>query len=142
MFLFLMEINLILFLGIVFVASVVAYFFGRLVRSGEIKSHRADAISRSRAVLSGQFSEQLAPVLPGFLHNPNEVRFIGKPIDFVSFKGLDSRKIDEVVFVEVKSGDSKLSSIERSLKEAVEDGRVRWEEYRVDKELTGNRDNS
>ena len=47
---------------------------------------RKDAVSRSRAVLSGQFSEQLAPYLPDFPYKPTEVRFIGKPIDFIVFK--------------------------------------------------------
>lgn len=92
---------------------------------------REDATKRSRAVLTGQFSEQLATYLPGFGHAPNEARFVGKPIDFIVFKGLDERKVEEVVFVEVKSGGSKLSSVERSLKEAIEMGKVRWEEYRV-----------
>jgi predicted Holliday junction resolvase-like endonuclease len=85
---------------------------------------------RSRAVISGQVSEQMAPYLPGFNHNPSEARFIGKPIDFVVFSGLDGKSVEEVVFVEVKTGGSRVSPVERSLKDAIEGGRVRWEEYR------------
>ena len=95
-----------------------------------IKEEREDAIKRSRSVLSGQFSEQIAPFLPGFNHSPSEVRFIGKPIDFVVFKGMDTREIEEVVFLEVKTGKSSLSGVEKSLKKVVEDKKVRWEEYR------------
>jgi predicted Holliday junction resolvase-like endonuclease len=102
----------------------------------EIVNHRKDAVQRSRAVLSGNFSEQLAPFLPNFPFKPTEVRFIGKPIDFIVFKGMDEKKIDEVAFVEVKSGNSKLSEVEKSLKEAVEKGKVKWEEYRVDEGVT------
>jgi predicted Holliday junction resolvase-like endonuclease len=91
---------------------------------------RKDAAMRSRAVISGQVSEQMAPYLPGFNHNPSEARFIGKPIDFVVFSGLDGKSVDEVVFVEVKTGGSRVSPVERSLKDAIEGGRVRWEEYR------------
>ena len=80
--------------------------------------------------------EQLSPFLPGFNYSPNECRFIGKPIDFVVFKGADGKEIKEVVFVEVKSGSSKLSSIEKSLKDTVMEGRVRGEEYRVEEGVT------
>jgi len=96
-----------------------------------------DRIKRSRAVLGGQFSEQLAPYLPDFPFNPNECRFIGKPIDFLVFKGMDAGRIDEVVLVEVKSGKAKnLSKIERLLRDAVNDGRVSWKQYDVPERVT------
>ena len=91
---------------------------------------------KSRAVLGGQFSEQLAPYLPNFNYLPTECRFIGKPIDFLVFKGMDEKNITEVIFVEAKSWKSKLSSQEKSLKEAIENKKVRWEEYRVPEDLT------
>ncbi|MEX2017137.1 MAG: Holliday junction resolvase-like protein [Candidatus Pacearchaeota archaeon] len=105
-----------------------------------LPGHRKDAVERSRAVLGGQFSEQIAPFLPGFPYLPTECRFMGKPVDLIVFKGLDEKKIDEVVFVEVKTGKSKTSLVEKSLKEAVEKKKVRWEEYRVDENLTGKSD--
>ena len=102
----------------------------------EIPTLREEAIKQSRAVLSGQFSEQIAPYLPDFPFNPTEARFIGKPIDFVVFKGMDEKKIEEIVFVEVKSGQSQLSKIEKSLKSAVENKKVSWHEYKVPEEVT------
>ncbi len=92
---------------------------------------RADAAKRSRAVLGGQFSEQLAPYLPDFPYNPIEVKFIGKPIDFIVFKGLDEKEPTEIIFVEVKSGNSKLSAQEKKLKDVIENKKVSWEEYRI-----------
>ena len=49
---------------------------------------------------------------------------------------MDEKKIDEVVFVEVKSGKSKLSPQEKNLKETIEKKKVRYEEYRIPEELT------
>jgi predicted Holliday junction resolvase-like endonuclease len=49
---------------------------------------------------------------------------------------MDEKKIEEVVFVEVKSGKSKLTEHEKNLKETIEKKRVRWEEYRIPEELT------
>jgi len=47
----------------------------------------------------------------------------------------DDKSINEVVFVEVKSGNAKLSPQEKKLKETIEKKRVRWEEYRIPRDL-------
>ena len=53
---------------------------------------------------------------------------------------MDEKNINEVVFVEVKSGKAKTSPVEKSLKETIENKRVRWEEYRIPEELTKKKD--
>ena len=134
----------IIFLIILLIGIVFAYYIGNKIGSfrrdryweNVLPEHRKDAIMKSRAVLGGQFSEQLAPFLPNFNHLPTEARFIGKPIDFLIFKGMDEKNVSEVVFVEVKSGNAKTSPVEKSLKNTIENKRVRWEEYRIPDELT------
>lgn len=96
-----------------------------------IAKEREDAVKRSRAVMAGQAAEQLAPWLPGFPFEPGDCRFVGKPVDFLVFSGSTSGSITEVVFVEVKSGGAGLNKAERSLRETVEAGKVRWQEYRA-----------
>lgn len=103
---------------------------------------RKDAAKRSRAVIGGQFSEQLAPFLPNFPWKPTEAKFLGKPIDFLVFAGMDEKNIEEIIFVEVKSGKSSLSAPERSLKNAIENKRVSWDEYRIPDELTKTRESN
>ena len=105
-----------------------------------LPEHRKDAIAKSRAVLGGQFSEQLAPYLPDFNYSPTEVRFLGKPVDFLVFKGMDEKSIKEVIFVEVKSGKATLNTSEKSLKDAIQNKRVKWEEYRIPEDLTKKKD--
>ena len=133
-------ITIILFFILLVIAFLIGHKIGVFRRDryweGELPGHRKDAIERSRAVLGGQFSEQLAPFLPDFKYLPTECRFMGKPVDLLVFKGMDEKKIEEVVFVEVKSGKSKTSPVEKSLKEAVEKKKVRWEEYRIPDDLT------
>lgn len=95
-------------------------------------SLRKDAVKRSRAVIGGQVVEQVAPFLPGFPCNPADARFIGKPVDFVAFPGLSERDtVDEILLIEVKTGQSALSSREKEIRKAVKEGRVRYVEYRV-----------
>lgn len=122
---------------LIFVFSLVGFIIGKLLERskwiGREKEIRKDAVKRSRAVLTGSFSEQLAPYLPGFKYSPTEVRFIGKPIDFIVFKGMDQKEPEEVVFVEVKSGNSQLSTPERRLRDVIKNGKVSWEIYRIKK---------
>lgn len=126
-------------LVLAFIFLALGYFLGKRLAEHAWKDRlpevREEAIRRSRAVLTGQFSEQLAPYLPNFPFSPSEVRFLGKPVDFLVFPGIDQKKVEEVVFVEVKSGTSGLNSTERSLKEAVLQKKVRWVEYRIPEEV-------
>jgi predicted Holliday junction resolvase-like endonuclease len=128
--------TILLFLIGIVLAYIVGKTLGSLQKNREwekqIPNIRKDAISRSRAVLGGQFSEQLAPYFPNFKYSPTECKFLGKPIDFIVFEGLDEGQIKSVKFVEVKTGKSKLSKRENSLKEAVENKKVSWEEFRLD----------
>lgn len=92
---------------------------------------RRDSVDRSRATLSGQVLEKLAPHFPDFPYDPTDLRFIGTPVDYLVFDGLGQGDVDEIVFLEVKSGRSNLTSRERRVREAVEAGAVRWDVYRI-----------
>ncbi len=130
-----MEPGTLLILATAVLVFIVAYALGRLTAraqwSRREKEIRADTAKRQRATVGGQVSEQLAPYFPDFPYPPSEARFIGKPIDFLVFAGMDDKAIEKVVFVEVKTGSSRLSSQERHLKEAIEAGRVEWLTYRA-----------
>lgn len=87
-----------------------------------------EAITQSRAVLGGKFTEQLAPYLPEFKYDPTEARFIGSPVDLIIFPGLSRGDPQEIVIMEIKSGQaSQLTPQERKIRQLVEDGMVRWE---------------
>jgi len=93
---------------------------------------RQDAIQRSQSVTVGKVTEHLVPYLPGFAFNPKDSRFIGSPIDLVVIDGLSNGDgtVREVVFVEIKTGASVLSTRERRVRDAIQAGRVRWLELR------------
>jgi predicted Holliday junction resolvase-like endonuclease len=121
-------------------ALFLMYEIGKLVgaktATDKFPEEKKAAVRRSRSVLSGMFAEQLAPYLPNFPFSPTEAKFIGAPIDFLVFKGMDAQHIEEVIFVEVKSGSARLNHNERSLREAIENKRVRWHEYHVPSPIT------
>ena len=122
--------NFTVFFVVVFCLAL-GYAVGRYLARNKILEIRGDAIKKSRSVISGQMSEQIAPYFPDFPFKPTEARFIGKPIDFIVFNGLDEKNVDEVVFVEVKTGKSSLNNSEATLKKAIEQKNVRWVEYRM-----------
>ena len=95
------------------------------------KEAKQEALRHSRAGLGGIVSEEIAPLLHDFPGKASEARFIGKPIDYLIFKGMDEKNITEVIFVEVKSGTSRLDEDERTLKDAINAKNVRWVEFHV-----------
>ena len=117
----------------------IGFFVSLCVLKKSSKKDRKDAINRSRAVLTGQISEQIAPYFPNFPCNPEDVKFLGRPVDFIGFVTsksdehlpLEERRIKEIVFIEVKSGKSVLTKREKEVKNAIESGRVKYIEYRI-----------
>jgi predicted Holliday junction resolvase-like endonuclease len=109
--------------------------YGRRQERYEWEAHKLEEIvkarlKQSRAVLGGLVSEQMAPLLPGFPFDPGDCRFVGKPVDFIVFRGMHEKNIREVIFLEVKSGTAKnLNDQEKKLRDAIQAGQVRWVEF-------------
>ena len=61
----------------------------------------------------------------------SELNFLGNPIDFIGFKGLDGKGDVDIKFIEVKSGKSKLNSNQRRVRDAVIAKRIEWAEVRI-----------
>ena len=100
----------------------------------DVRRARREAISGSRLTKGGQIAEHLAPFLPGFFEsfNPKDARFVGHPVDFVVFDGLEEGEVRSIVLVEVKSGNgSDLNKRQRQIRRAVVAGNVRFETLRL-----------
>lgn len=84
-----------------------------------------DAILRSRSTLLGKLFERLGPFFQRFNHDPRDIRAIMDPVDYVCFDGLTvNRRVEQITFVEVKSGTSEQSQTQRSIAQAVRERRV------------------
>ena len=92
---------------------------------------RKDAIERSARTLSGKTLEKLIPFLEKFPYNPHDLRWLGDPIDFVIFDGYSKKSPEQIVFCEVKSGESNLTKTQSEIKELVEKKKVKWIEFRI-----------
>jgi predicted Holliday junction resolvase-like endonuclease len=98
------------------------------------KAIRREAIERSRVTTLGKTIERIAPMVSGFGFHPGDVRPLFEPIDYIVFDGLWSRRVNELVFVEFKTGGSALSPVQKSIREAVDRKKVRFEERRLSAE--------
>tara|TARA_Y100000994_G_scaffold211474_1_gene185811 strand:- start:1523 stop:1903 length:381 start_codon:yes stop_codon:yes gene_type:complete len=97
----------------------------------KINEARKDTANRQRSTIKGDISETLAPWSMDCVDSVKELRFLGSPIDFVGFKGLDGEGEIDIKFIEIKSGKSRLSKNQRRIRDAIIAGRVGWAEIRT-----------
>ena len=100
-------------------------------RDNDILEARKDSVKKQRATIKGQISETLAPWSMTVVDSVSELNFLGNPIDFIGFKGLDGKGDVDIKFIEVKSGKSKLNQNQKRVKDAVIAKRIEWVETRI-----------
>jgi len=81
---------------------------------------------KSSEVRLGKVAENMAPFFQEWPYDPNRFRFLGNPIDGISFND------NEVVFVEIKSGGARLSKSQKHVKDLVRAGKIKFVSFRVD----------
>ena len=103
----------------------------KLTHRAAINEARKDTGNRQRSIIKGQISEVLAPWSIESVNSVKELSFLGSPIDFVGFKGLDGEGDIDIKFIEIKSGKSRLNKNQRRIRDAVAAKRIEWIEVRV-----------
>ena len=131
-----MVINLLLIAIIVFLIKKIMkdnkeFREFKFQRDNDILEARKDSVKKQRATIKGQISETLAPWSMTVVDSVSELNFLGNPIDFIGFKGLDGKGDVDIKFIEVKSGKSKLNQNQKRVKDAVVAKRIEWVETRI-----------
>jgi predicted Holliday junction resolvase-like endonuclease len=98
----------------------------------EVKKARRDSKFRSSAANWGKTIEHFVPFMTKFPIPPEDVVFLGMPIDYVGFTDTESSKKCKVHFIEVKSGVSFMSTKQKNIKKAIEEGRIEFHEIAVE----------
>ena len=86
----------------------------------ELKSQQ-----QSKSVRLGLISENVLPFHEDFKYNVKDLVPMFRPIDYVVFSE------DEIVFLEIKVGTSQLSEKQRNIRSLIQQGKVRFEEHRI-----------
>ena len=80
---------------------------------------------KSSEARTGQIAEHFVPLLKDFKYNRKQARFLASPIDYVIFED------DEIIFMEVKTGNSQLTATQRKVRDLVVEKKVKWEVLRI-----------
>jgi predicted Holliday junction resolvase-like endonuclease len=89
--------------------------------------------SGAKAVNIGLILERIAPCIGGFPFDHNDCRSLFDPIDYIIFEGLSTKSsVSKIVFVEIKTGGARLTSIQRQIRELIKNKLVDWETYETE----------
>ena len=77
---------------------------------------------KSMHIKHGKSFDNLFPFMKNYPYEYRNFRFIGDPIDGLSFEN------DKIVFMEFKTGTSRLSEKQKKIKSLVESKKVEWQE--------------
>lgn len=91
--------------------------------TAKYESERGKAISDR--VRLGHVSENFAPMLESFPYDRHKCKPLFQPIDYIYFGD------DEIVFIDIKSGDSSPSTKQRNIRKLVQEGKVRFEIHQI-----------
>lgn len=128
-----MEWNYQIVLIWILIWTFVGYLLARLLFWVQLRWQRKNAIERSKHVVMWQVNEKIAPILPGFPYNYKDLVFIGKGIDYIVFDWLSTGYLKQIVFLEIKSGNSLLNKNEIMIKDCLDRKKVYYEILRMRK---------
>jgi predicted Holliday junction resolvase-like endonuclease len=77
----------------------------------------------AEAVNLSMIVEKIVPSFPSFGYEAGDCRAMFEPIDYLVFSGLTTEnQVEAIYFLEVKSGNARLTGSQQSIKKAVENG--------------------
>ena len=120
-----MEIVSILILVVVAAVAIIAILIRWVTK---LKEKNNELVSRKQSLSTkyGRMSEQFMPFLEDYPYDSNRFRFLGDPIDGVQFND------EEIIFMEFKTSSSRMSRRQKEIRDLVEKGKVKFEEFRME----------
>ena len=113
---------------LLFLLGLFALLYARLQKKNkELEFQLSGLISKKQSLSTkyGRMTEQFMPFMENYPYEPQNFRFIGNPIDGIQFEK------DKIIFVEFKAGEHQISVSQKAVKELVDKGKVKFEEFRI-----------
>lgn len=114
-----------------FIWCIIGIFIGKIIKYKTLKNERALSIKKSKSVILWEVYEKVLPFLPNFPYSPRDMTFVWKGIDYIIFDGLSNWNLKKIVFLEVKSGTSKLNQNEKMIRDVIYENKVEYKEYKI-----------
>lgn len=124
-----MNIELQIILVLVVIIIVLAFLYRRKIGQYlTLEKDHSDLSFRkqSQSTKYGKLSEQFMPFLKNYPYDERRFRFLGSPIDGIQFTD------DGIILIEFKAANSRLTPIQKKIKQLVSDKKVYFEEYRME----------
>ena len=104
----------------------------------ELRERRKQISTQSETAAAsiniGMILERLCPSLKTFCFDKNDCRSLFDPIDYVIFEGLaNGGNVSRIIFSEIKTGGARLTPRQKQIKELVENRKVDFDVYKVEK---------
>jgi len=120
--------------GILTILFAALYFHEKQIVRSRYTKELEQAKNHIKKSTFGHTVEQLVPFMNNFNYNPADARFIGSPIDFIVFDGLNDGQLRKIIFIEVKSGKAILSNNEKTIQKCIFDGFVNFQIIRINED--------
>lgn len=106
---------------------IIIIIINLFLNNQKLKNNYKKLLSQKKQseIITGQVTEKLVPFLKDFPHNPQNVQFLGNPVDYIAFEN------DGVYIIEIKSANSRLTKKQRKIKNQIINKQVHWEEIRI-----------
>ena len=116
----------IFFLGLLFGFLMgIALIYRKVAVPLKEEKKKVEERKRSLSTLYGKITEQFAPFMGAYPFDARKFRFIGSPIDGIQFED------DRIIFVEIKTANSKLTEEQKRIKELVKNKKVDWFSFEI-----------
>ena len=103
-------------------------------RAEELKKRKKRATENAeitaKSVNVGKSLEKVLPTMKDFKWNLSECRFLGDPIDLVTFNGIIRNSVQSISFIEVKSGGARLNQRQKCIRDAIDDKKLLYREFK------------
>jgi len=110
---------------------IIWIFIWKIIKHKILKDERALSIKKSKSVILWEVYEKVLPFLPNFPYSPRDMTFLWKWVDYIIFDWLNNWNLEKIIFLEVKSGSSKLNHNEKMIRDVIISNKVEYREYRV-----------
>lgn len=109
-------------IGIGLASFITWKLLSKKIKTLEETNKKQEFQLRSAYVKFGKSFEHFIPFCKDFPGDKENTVFLGMPLDFISFNQ------DKIIFIEAKTGDSKLSQKQKRIKKLIEEGKVEFKE--------------
>lgn len=123
--------EILLVVGWIVIWFIVGVLIGKMIKYKTLKSERELSVKKSKSVILWEVYEKVLPFLPNFPYKPRDMVFVGKWVDYIVFDGLSEWNLRNIIFLEVKSGTSRLNQNEKMIQHNVLKKNIEYKEYRV-----------